>query len=214
MKKTFVFIALLMLGYVSFAQDGLGLRAGLNLEKKITKKVTVDFLAQARFNNDISYLQTYLFEVGAGYKLPFGFDISAYYRFANRRKDETKEFKARHRYYADLGYGKKLGFIKLENRLRYQHQFKDNDGVTEFDASYIRDKIEVSFPSKSKFTPYLSNDFFVEIGGKLDQLRPKVGVTYKHNKKNSVDFSVFNDIDLIGGEKYSPVLGFTYKYRL
>lgn len=214
MKKLF-FIAILFLGATNvFAQVGVGLRSGLSLQKKVTPNVTVNLNGQLRFNNDISYLQTYLFELGGEYKISKLFDAAIYYRFANRRKDETKEFKNRHRFYADLGFDKKFGAIKFENRLRYQHQFKDNDGITEFDASYIRDKIEVSYDSKSKFTPYISNDFFFQIGGTLDQLRPKVGVTYKINKKNAVDLSVFKDIDLVGTETYGPVIGLIYKLKL
>ena len=134
-------------------------------------------------------------------------------RNANRRKDETKEYKMRHRFYVDLGYGKKLGFVKLENRLRYQHQYKDNDGVTEFDASYFRDKIEVSFPNKSKFTPYISNDFFINTSTGFDQIRPKVGVGYKFNKKHALDLGAFKDYDVVGTEKYSPVLVVNYKFK-
>lgn len=214
MKKIF-FLTLICLGAkITLAQDGVGLRSGVSLEKKVTKKITLNATGQLRFNNNISYLQTYLFELGGEYKISKAFDVAVYYRFANRRKDETKEFKNRHRFYADLGYGKKFGSIKLENRLRYQHQFKDNDGVTEFDASYIRDKIEASYSNKSKFTPYISNDFFFQIGGTLDQLRPKAGVSYKINKKNGVDLSVFKDIDLVGTETYGPVIGLAYKLKL
>lgn len=214
MKKIF-FLTLICLGAkITLAQDGVGLRSGVSLEKKVTKKITLNATGQLRFNNNISYLRTYLFELGGEYKISKAFDLAVYYRFANRRKDETKEFKNRHRFYADLGYGKKFGSIKLENRLRYQHQFKDNDGVTEFDASYIRDKIEASYSNKSKFRPYISNDFFFQIGGTLDQLRPKAGVSYKINKKNGVDLSVFKDIDLVGTEVYGPVIGLAYKLKL
>ncbi|MBP8156728.1 MAG: DUF2490 domain-containing protein [Leadbetterella sp.] len=214
MKKVFFLALICFTANITKAQDGVGLRSGVSLEKKITKKVTLNATGQLRFNNNISYLQTYMFELGGEYKISKAFDAAVYYRFANRRKDETKEFKNRHRFYDDLGYDKKFGPIKLENRLRYQHQFKDNDGVTEFDASYIRDKIEASYSNKSKFTPYISNDFFFQIGGTLDQLRPKVGVSYKINKKNAVDVSVFNDIDLVGTETYGPVLGLVYKLKL
>jgi hypothetical protein len=214
MKKIY-FVAILLLVYAyGNAQDGVGLRSGVNLQKKLTKKITLNANGQLRFNGDISYLQTYLFELGGAYKISKAFDAAIYYRFVNRRKDETKEFKNRHRFYADLGYGKKFGAIKFENRLRYQHQFKDNDGVTEFDASYIRDKIEVSLDTKSKFTPYVSNDFFFQIGGTLDQLRPKVGVSYKINKKNGIDLSLFNDIDLVDTENLGPVIGLIYKLKL
>lgn len=214
MKKLF-FLIILFCGIQSTqGQDGVGLRSGINLQKKVTKKVTLNLNGQARFNNDISYLQTYLFELGGEYKISKSFDAAVYYRFVNRKKDETKDFKQRHRFYADLSYGKKFGPIKFENRLRYQHQFKDNDGVTEFDASYIRNKIEASYSNKSKFTPYVSNDFFFQIGGTLDQLRPKAGVSYKINKNNAVDLSVFKDIDLVGTETYGPVIGLVYKVKI
>jgi hypothetical protein len=213
--KKILFVAILLLGCIyAIAQDGVGLRSGVNLQKKLNKKITLNANGQLRFNGNISYLQTYLFELGGSYKISKAFDAAVYYRFVNRRKDETKEFKNRHRFYADLGYGKKFGAIKFENRLRYQHQFKDNDGVTEFDASYIRNKIELSYDNKSKFTPYISSDFFLQIGGTLDQLRPKVGVNYKINKKNAVDLSVFKDIDLVGTENPGPVLGLIYKLKL
>jgi hypothetical protein len=213
--KNLFFIAILFLCVKgAFAQDGVGLRSGVSLQKKLTNKLTLNLNGQLRFNNDISYLQTYLFELGSEYKISKAFDAGIYYRFVNRKKNETKEFNQRHRFYADLGYGKKFGVIKFENRLRYQHQFKDNDGVTEFDASYIRDKIEVSYDSKSKFTPYLSNDFFFEIGSTINQLRPKIGVSYKINKKNAIDLSVFKDIDLVGTEAYGPVIGVVYKLKL
>jgi hypothetical protein len=215
MKKLLFLLLLISSTKISQAQDGVGLRSGINLQKKLTNKITLNANGQLRFNGDISFLQANLFELGGEYKINKDFDAALYYRFVNRRKDETKEFKNRHRFYADLGYGKKFGVIKFENRLRYQHQFKDNDnGEAEFDASYIRDKIEISYASKSKFTPYISNDFFLQIGGTLDQLRPKVGVSYKINKKHAVDVSVFKDVDLVGTENYGPVLGLIYKLKL
>lgn len=213
--KKLLLLTFLFFGIISVhAQDGVGLRTGINLQKKVTKKVTLNLNGQARFNNNISYLQTYLFELGGEYKLSKAFDAAIYYRFVNRKKDETKNFNQRHRFYADLSYDKKFGVIKFQNRLRYQHQFKDNDGVTEFDASYIRNKIELSYDNKSNFTPYLSNDFFFQIGGTLDQLRPKVGINYKINKKNSIDLSVFNDVDLVGTDAPGPVFGLIYKVKL
>lgn len=214
MKKIF-FITIILLSFrIGNAQDGVGLRSGVNLQKKLTKKITLNANGQLRFNGDISYLQTYLFELGGAYKISKAFDAEVYYRFVNRRKNETKDFKNRHRFYADLSFDKKFGAIKFENRLRYQHQFKDNDGITEFDASYIRDKIEIGYDNKSKFTPYVSTDFFFQIGGTIDQLRPKIGLSYKINKKNALDISVFKDIDLVGAEKLSPVLGLIYKVKL
>lgn len=215
MKKLFCISVLVFVGWQTSAQDGIGLRSGVSLDKKLFKNTELKLDAQTRFNNDISYLQTYLFEAGLAYKISKRFDAAVFYRFVNRRKDETKDFKIRHRFYADISYDQKIGkFVKFENRLRYQHQFKDNDGMTEFDASYIRNKVECSFPNKSKFTPQISTDFFFEVGKSLDQLRPEIGVDYKTNKKNSISLSVFRDIDMVGTTNYGPVIKASYKLNL
>jgi hypothetical protein len=85
MKKIY-FVAILLLVYAyGNAQDGVGLRSGVNLQKKLTKKITLNANGQLRFNGDISYLQTYLFELGGAYKISKAFDAAIYYRFVNRR---------------------------------------------------------------------------------------------------------------------------------
>lgn len=198
-----------------WAQDGLGLRTGIGLKKNLTKKWGISAELQTRFNGNISYLQTYLGELGMSYQFIKGLEASVYYRYSYRRKDETKNFKERHRYYADLSYGRKTGPVKLDFRTRYQHQFKDNDlGQAEFDNSYLRNKLEIAPVLRGKFTPYASADLFYKIGSEIDQLRPKVGLEYKINKKNKIDISVFKDIDLAGNEKYDPVIGVNYKLKL
>lgn len=213
MKNTLITLLFLMPLIVN-AQEGTGLWTGVGIQKKLTKKLSVNLNGQVRLADNISYTKTYLGEVGLSYSLLKGLDISAYYRLINRRKDETSAFKIRQRYYADLSYEYKLGVIKFDYRLRYQHQFKDNDGETEFDASYLRNKLEVAIANKSKFTPFVSADLFTEIGGKTDQIRPKAGISYKINKQHSVEASVFKNIDLIDNANSGPIIGLTYKLKL
>lgn len=212
--KKLILITFLFLPFLSQSQDGLALWTGVGVEKKINKKFSVNLNAQARFVENLSFAQTYLGEVGLSYKIIKNLEITGYYRFINRRKDETKDFKNRHRFYGDLSYDKKLGVIKVGYRLRYQHQFKDNDGEIGFDASYWRNKLEVSYPNKTKFTPYISGDLFYQVGSGFDQLRPKAGISYKINKKSSIDASVFTNVDLVGTEKSNPIIGLTYKLKL
>lgn len=213
MKKILISF-LFLLPFFAQAQDGTGLWTGIGVEKKINKKLSLNLNTQVRFNDNISYAKTYLGEIGLGYQIIKGLEIAGYYRLINRRKNETKDFKIRQRYYADLSYENKIGAIKFDYRLRYQHQFKDNDGATEFDASYLRNKLEISYPNKTKFSPYISADIFTEIGGKTDQIRPKVGVSYKINKHHSFDLSVFKNIDLIDSQNSGPIIGLNYKFKL
>lgn len=193
--------------------EGLGLWNSISIEKKIGKKFAVSLYGQARMVDNISYTQTYLGEVGLSYKIHKNWEISGYYRYIERRKNETKEFKHRDRFYADLSYERKVKFLKFENRLRYQSQFKDNDGETDFDASYLRNKLEISYPNKSKFTPYVSADLFYEIGAKVDQIRPKAGISYKFAKHHAIDVSVFSNIDLVGTESSGAIIGLGYKFK-
>ena len=214
LRPFFILLLLTLTFTEAYAQnEGLALWNSISVEKKITKKLSVSLSGQARIVENISYAQTYIGEVGLSYKFLKNFEISGNYRYTERRKNETKDFKSRHRFYADLSYERKLGFLKFENRLRYQSQFKDNDGETDFDTSYLRNKLEISYPNKSKFTPYISGDIFYEIGAKIDQLRPKAGVSYKFAKHHTVDVSVFSNVDLVGTESSGAIIGLGYKFK-
>lgn len=208
-------LTLLFFFVVTFAhaQSGLGLWSSVAMEKKIGKALSANIVGQARFVENISYRQTSFLDFGLDYKLGKHWEVSANYRLISRRKNETKEFKTRYRYYADLAYNRKIGKLKVEYRFRYQNQFQDNDGETAFDASYFRNKIGLEYPNKSKFTPYVSGDLFYEIGNRFDQLRPKVGTTFKLTKNHSLDASLFTNIDLTGTVAATPIIGLGYKWK-
>lgn len=214
MKNVRFIVLILFSVSTSFAQNGLGLWTGISINKKITDKFSVDINGQSRATDNISYFQSYLGEVGISYKLLKNWELAGYYRYISKRKTESKIFKNRHRFYGDISFEKKLGKLKFENRVRYQHQFKDNDGEIGFDKSYLREKIELSFPNKSKFKPYLSGDLFYQIGGNIDQIRPKVGTSYKINKRNSLDASIFTNYNLLISESISPIISISYKLKL
>ena len=195
-------------------QDGTGLRTGITAKKDISARWKAEVQLQTRFNSNISFLQTYLAEAGVSYEIIKGMEASAFYRYAYRRKNTEKDFKERHRFYADLSYGRKIHKVKLEYRLRYQHQYKDNDsGEAEFDESYLRNKLEAKYAGKGKFRPYVSADLFYRVGSGIDQVRPKAGVDFRFNKKNILDISIFKDIDLTGTNTYGPVIGLNYTYK-
>ncbi|SOE21192.1 Protein of unknown function [Spirosomataceae bacterium TFI 002] len=217
-KKSFalIIICFCCLNFVekANAQQLVGLRAGATVEKKISKKFSVTGEAQLRYTDNFEYLQTYLAELGVAYKFNKQFELGAYYRFFNKRKEEEKDWKTRHRFYGELKYDKKIGPIKFEDRLRYQHQFKDNDGEVGFDKSYLRNKFELNYPNKSRFTPYVSADFFYLIGEEIDQVRLKSGVSFKLDKSSSLNFGVFKDLGVNGGiVDPNLILNLNYKFK-
>ena len=104
--------------------------------------------------------------------------------------------------------------MKFDYRLRYQNQFQDDDQAAENNSSYVRNKFELSYPNKTRFTPYISTDLFYEIGGSFDQMRNKVGVEMKINKHHKLELSGFTDYRLIGKQENRFLIGLSYKIKL
>lgn len=80
--------------------------------------------------------------------------------------------------------------------------------------SYLRNKIELAYPNKTRFTPSISADFFYKIGEDFDQIRYKAGVDYTVNKRNSVGLTFFRDYALVPTDLDVYTIGLTYKLKL
>nr|WP_293839566.1 DUF2490 domain-containing protein [uncultured Arsenicibacter sp.] len=200
------------------AQDpSLRLWTGIQLEKKLLKRVTIQATAQARFIENVSDLGSYIGELGAAYKLNKHWEVAGYYRFIGKRNwkpnREVYVNEQMHRFYADLSYQHKIGKIKLENRLRYQNQFTD---VTREQANrdYLRNKIEVALPNKSRFTPSVSADLFYGFGLGFDVIRYRANLDIKLNKHNTITVYGFTEQELIETPDPTYTLGLTYKLKL
>jgi Protein of unknown function (DUF2490) len=212
--KIIFFLLFLNICSGTFAQVGTSLWSTIGVKKKIAKKFNAEISFTSRQPENISYLQTYFYEGSVGFKINKIFDISLTYRNIHRKKNMDAEFKKRHRYFADLGVSKKLGKIKLSNRTRYQHQFKDNDIETTFDASYIRDKVEVGYIIKKNWETYASFDFFYDIQNKqLDQLRPKIGTEYTLGKHHVIDLGLLQNRSLIGIDNSGAIISLAYTFK-
>lgn len=216
MKKWCLFFALFLPRLVLSQSEPFGLWSTAEIEKKWGKKWSTALQFQTRHANKASYLQTYFWDASLGYKLTKNLEISANYRNIHRKKNENKAFKKRDRYYADLSYSTKFAKIKWNNRLRYQHQFKDNDGLNEFDASYLRFKTGVALASKSKWVPYINADLFYLIQDKsINQIRPKLGLDYKFDKHNTLGCGLQRDVSTISGVSNGPLtwaVNYSFKF--
>ncbi|RDB04202.1 DUF2490 domain-containing protein [Runella aurantiaca] len=217
-RRVYVLLWLLVIPMVGYSQAAdIGLWAGVGVEKKITKKWSANVNVQSRFTDNISVLKAYLGEVGLSYKLTKHWEVSGYYRYiARRKRNEDKtgyEYRSYNRFYADLSYDHKLWKLKFDYRLRYQNQFQDDESAAENNSSYIRNKFELSYPNKSRFTPYISTDFFYEIGNGFDQMRNKAGVEIALNKHHKLELSGFTDYRLIGSQENRFLIGVSYKVK-
>ncbi len=217
-SRHFCSILFLMIPFWAHSQAAdMGLWAGVGLEKKINKKWSVNINAQSRFTDNISVLKAYLGEVGVSYKLNKHWELSGYYRYiARRKKNDDKtgyEYRSYNRFYADLAYDHKLWKLKFSYRLRYQNQFQDDESAAENNSSYVRNKFELSYPNKSRFTPYVSTDLFYEIGNEFDQMRNKAGLEIALTKHSKLDLSGFTDYRLVGSQENRFLIGVSYKVK-
>jgi hypothetical protein len=212
--RSYIFYFALLFGSSALAQEGTSLWTNLSVKKKINKKFSATVSGTARFPENISYLQTYFFEGGLGYKITSFLSVEAYYRNISRKKNSTSTFNNRQRYYVDLSLDKKVSDIKLENRVRYQHQFKDNEGLNEFQSSYFRDKIGLSYVKSKKWRPSVSADFFFNIQDKqIDQIRPKLNLEYALNKNNSIEVGLLKNVGLNGNTSSGWILNLAYGFK-
>jgi hypothetical protein len=217
--KNHLFLILLIIPLTGLAQErNINLWTGINVSKNITKKISLEADAQWRLTNNLTTTGSYIAELGAGYKFNKHWEVSAFYRFISRRKydkgDEAYVFKSYHRFYANLTYDHKIAFLKFAYRLRYQNQFKDDNGTLENDKSYLRNRIELSYPNKTKFTPAISADLFYRMGEAFDEVRYKADVDFKINKKNTITLGGFISHEFDNTELDDFTIQLTYKLKL
>lgn len=197
----------------------LGVWAGAGVEKKLSKSFSVELNGQMRISDNFSITRAYLGEAGVNYRLTKHWKVGAFYRYTGRRKynKETQEYYYRpyHRFYGELTYDHKLwGGLKGNYRLRYQDQFKDDTEGLVADKSYIRNKFELSYDFKTRFTPFASADIFYRIGTGIDQVRSKIGVDIDLSKRQSLSVSVFSDVPVNAGPITEVYGNISYKLKL
>ncbi|MBA4853286.1 DUF2490 domain-containing protein [Emticicia sp. BO119] len=217
--KNYFFLITLLLPLFGFSQErSTNLWAGINASKSITKKISLEADIQWRINNNLTTSNAYIAELGAGYKFNKHWEIMTFYRFITRRKydkgEEIHIFKPYHRFYANLIYDHKIAFLKFAYRLRYQNQFKDDNGTLENDKSYLRNRAELSYPNKTKFTPAISADLFYRMGEEFDEIRYKSEVSYKINKKNTFTIGGFISQEFSDKDLDDFTFQLTYKLKL
>jgi hypothetical protein len=210
--KSILFLLIIFIAKIDLnAQTGLW--AKVAIEKKITKKLSIQLTGQARFEALKLPANTYLAESGLNYEIIKNLEIGAYYRYINRLKKGN--YRQLHRYYADLSYKlTQLKPILISYRLRYQQQFKDDntDGIVP-DKNYIRHKFEIEYNNSSKFTPFVLADLFFKVGDNYDQIRYKLGVNLKLNKKHSIEIAAQADNEINTPEPPVYVAALAYKFK-
>jgi len=172
----------------------LQLWTGAAIEKKVGKDWTFFLEEQIRFKHNISEINNFFTEAGAGYRINKNFALEAAYRYTRDRKSDSS-YESLSRYNLDLRYTGRLDFISLSYRLRYQ---KEVEGFRLIDQKipyekYLRNRLRINYTGFKKIEPFLSGELFQlfrpDYYAEFENVRVLGGITYEMKKLGSLQFA-------------------------
>jgi hypothetical protein len=200
-KSRLLVIICLLVSSAAIAQvNDAGLWTSVNLEKKLSRKVSLHFTEELRFNENISELGMFFSELTGEYRFSKVLSVSGGYRFINKRSLDDS-YSKRHRYLFNLNVKEKVGDLGLNLRIRYQSQYADvessPDGMVP--SNYVRPKLTLKYDLNKKYTPWAYGELFVNVnradGMLLDNYRVGAGFEYEFSKRSSLELGY-----LVNGE--------------
>jgi Protein of unknown function (DUF2490) len=199
-----------------FSRAQINTRWFVDISKNITKNISLGAQFQVREQDFKPKLDRYMGVGSINVALSKRFAVSGNYRYFTSYRPNKLDYTPSYRYYVDLMYGfKPRKSIELSFRSRYQVQYDTKKSEFTYQETYLRNKAQIAFPSKSHFTPYLSADLFYKLDKKeFDIVRIKAGFVYKINKKQALNVGFFGNQKINGNGGVSIVTEVGYKFKL
>ena len=191
------------------------------LEKKLSKKLSLEFEEEVRFDQNISRFDLLHSSIGLNYRLIKELRFAFAYRFTGDYTINDK-FSYRHRLSFDALYRYGLQNLTFTYRSRIQSEIKNyySSPNGKYPAWVWRNKLTAKYSFK-KTSPFIGAELFYQIYNtrNIDQnlswpkQRAFVGFDYKINKRNEVgaSFKLQRGVDDIDPKEYN-VIGFSYTY--
>lgn len=215
-KIVFFFVDLFICGQAKTQVNDAGLWVNLDVEKKITQKFSAQYTQCFRYFENISELGTSYAELGIDYKFYKTFSVGTFYRFTQtKRLDDS--YSHRHRYFFYLGYKIKFKQFKISLREQYQSTYKDvgtsiNGSIP---TNMLRSKVGVSYDLNKKYSPFVSSEWFYEMGQYINNVRYKAGIDYELNKFHGINLYYMIDKEMNVNNpwtNYIIELGYNYTF--
>ncbi|MBK8846325.1 MAG: DUF2490 domain-containing protein [Bacteroidetes bacterium] len=200
-------------------QQDAGLRLNLEIEKKVTKRLSVSLINRLTFNNNITECGSAFTGIAAGYKLNKWLTIGGQYRFMQNRNLDNF-YDDRQRFIGELSAQKKIGKVEVGIRMRYQSTI-NGIAITEAYQHQTRDllraRVQVRYKLSKKYSVALREEIFYRLGqlNNLQGMRTSAAFSYNVTRHHQLDLLYFvhqelnlkaNDTDFI----FSVGYGFTF----
>lgn len=163
---------------------------GLELEKEITKKISLEFEEEFRYYIDQKEVERFMTSFGGSYALKKWLKGGIGYTWIYDHNYKNEYYSNRHRLNAYISAKKKLGDFSFSLREKFQVDYHDEskDDVEYNPHNYLRTKIEIAYNINDfKLEPFISAQFRYQVnnpdGNNIDNTRYALGAEYPFNKK-------------------------------
>ena len=176
-----------------------GAIVGAGYSGKIVKGFGYSVEGEVKTSGNFTEFNRFKASAGLGYSFwKSRFKVSADFDYILKNRETYLE--NRYRVSGGLTYSEKIRSFKLSLRSKYQASFYDESRAEhKFNPkTYVRNRFEISYSFFSKPVKlYASTEMFIRLYKKdarfIDEMRTVVGVTYRLNKNNSLDFYLRSD---------------------
>lgn len=210
--QTCSIVLFFLIGFKSIAQtqnDAI-LWTTLSLEKKFTKRISLNLINQTAINQNVSEVSSSFMDIGMQYKVNSNFAIGGNYRFIKLR-NINNDFDNLQRFYLDLTGSKGLGNFSIQLRSRFQNQLYGLNLFNTFKPNkyFIRNKLTLRYSIDSKNSINTSIEQFYRLNSVFQTqfIRTSIGYGYRFNLHHKIDLAFTHQIRL---NTNNPMMLFIY----
>jgi hypothetical protein len=217
--KPGILLILLLTGLNVTAQvNDAGLWMDVNIEKKITRSLAVEFTEEVKLYENITEVGTIYSDLGLTYDFLKRFRVGGSVRFTNQKRLDDS-YDSRFSYYFDFSFREKIKPLVFIVRLRYQSQFTDmftSEGGT-VPKNVFRPKATIKYEITKHIRPGASAELFFLLGGNYPesfvQWRTSLGVEYVINRSNSLElyYMLKKEVN-VNNPLTSYIIGLSYSF--
>lgn len=218
--------------------DDWGVWTTVTVEKKLTKKWSVNAEGEYRTRDGVSATERWSGAIGTDYKFFKWLKADIGYTYIHSRQpgETTKKgniipghWLPRHRFNASITGSIEWNRFKFSLRERWQYTYRPQQYVEKYDKDdgtrkndelvkakaehMVRSRLQIEYDiAKCDFTPYVSCELYHNSYG-IDKTRWTAGTEYKINKKHSVEAYYRYQDKADDDESNGHVIGVGYKFK-
>ncbi len=196
MIKRLLALAAISIGVsVSAQTSDFGMWNTVSINKEITDKFSVGIDQEFRLRDNLSTINLFYTNFGAGYKLTDWFKFSLTYRFVDKHKEDLT-WGIRHRIMTDFLFKVKPGDFSFSYRARFQWEWRGAGYTQEYGnvpEVFLRNMIKIEYKVTNDIEPYIATEVRWQIQNpripyhnSIDRGRYIAGVNYEINKHNKI----------------------------